>query len=184
MRTKTPKRTISLRPGRPVAKAPRSQLRNIKRRAGGWLVEVRRRSYCWRKYFAWSIFGGQARALEAARKWRDERIAATSGPAYEVWKRERPQARNTTGTIGVFRSVHRSSRRGVQREYWYWQALWVDLEGRRRTRTFGVAKFGERAARRLAYQARKDALAEIAADAAMRRADPRRTPSDHGCGAV
>lgn len=135
-----------------------------------WKVVLSRAGKHWFKYFADAQHGGKRRALAAAKAWRDALLLQISGSDYEVWKRERPQARNTSGVPGVWRGVlHRKNKAGdVVATSRFWQAFWVTLDGRRRLRTFGIAKYGEERAKALAILARREGIAEVAREAARR----------------
>jgi hypothetical protein len=71
--------------------------------------------------------------------------------------REIPRHPTSTGITGVTRII--SVVKGY--EYEFWKATWTTLRGDRRSRQFSVNKYGKRKAKRLAIEARREALDEI-----------------------
>jgi hypothetical protein len=63
----------------------------------------------------------------------------------------RTNTRNTSGVVGVFLARTQSGRKTLL----YWRAFCCDGHGRKRLRTFSVAKYGYVRARALAVRARK-----------------------------
>ena len=118
----------------------------------GYYVRLSRQGKTEAKFFADKSNGGKRAALRAAREYEAElvRKAETRGGK----KREIKSVRNTSGKVGVSRSV---SRNGDQ-VYEYWQASWSDSDGKRRSAKFSVNKYGEEKARRLALKARREGL--------------------------
>jgi hypothetical protein len=146
---------------RPDVDAPdmRFIYRDDTSRTMGWEVRIKRQKRTWTRLFSDSVLGGYAKALVAAQAWRDEVWRKVSGPDYEVWRRARPNASNTSGAAGVSRSVIRNAKSG--RVYAYWSAYWQGLNGKRRSRAVSVAKHGEEAAKALACRIREEGLREV-----------------------
>ena len=120
-------------------------------RIPGWLVQVVRRGQLYNKRFSDSTHGGQQKALEKARLFRDRllrvlpvRSATRTGPG-----------RGKSGISGV--EEHRRKGRVVR-----FRATWFE-RGRRRSRSFSVADYGHLRARELAIDTRKAAEAAILA---------------------
>jgi hypothetical protein len=69
---------------------------------------------------------------------------------------------NTSGMVGVGRYIAREMAGGKAVERAFWQGFWIGDDGRRRSRKFRVAKYGEKQAKALACAAREQALARRA----------------------
>lgn len=74
--------------------------------------------------------------------------------------REIPRNPTSSRIIGVTRITHEV--KGY--EYEFWKAAWTTLRGKRLSRVFSVNKYGERKAKKLAIEARKEALDKIGAE--------------------
>jgi hypothetical protein len=122
-------------------------------RAGthGWQVRLQRRGVKHGKFFADRPHGGVQGAFEAARSWRDELVRRFE--AEEIQARIcRASARNNSGVVGVSK-IRVIAANGTT--YWFWQAAWCPAPGERRCVKFSVKRHGERAAFRLAVEARR-----------------------------
>lgn len=64
---------------------------------------------------------------------------------------------NTSGVCGVVRQV---CKRG-NKSYTNWQAVWRDLQGKPKSKSFSVNKYGDEEAFRLARQFREDKIKEL-----------------------
>lgn len=118
----------------------------------GWRVEIKRRGKSRRRYFRDDP--DRAASLARAIRWRDSMIDHLPPP--RRFKTRWPK--NKTGTIGVSRSVD-TTRTGSRIPRY--KAVWVDEQGRDRSRSFSVLKYGATRARQLAIQIRKRVLAEM-----------------------
>jgi len=124
---------------------------------GGWDVRIQRHKQKHSKFFADSVYGGKLEALRWAKEFRDD-IEAESDKMNVAEKSQMPSVRNRSGIVGV-RLHQQIDRRGdYEYHYWYWVAQWTDGHGRRKTRSFGVEKYGDVEAFRLAWQARKNGV--------------------------
>ncbi|HTT85355.1 MAG TPA: AP2 domain-containing protein [Rhizomicrobium sp.] len=149
----------------PYASPPRpiTGLQNIVREtpssknAGGWKVSVQRRGRRKSKSFADSKYGGKAKALAAAKNYRDFVLATVSNAAYQRWLRDNKHAPNTSGIIGVARYRIHSHKKMVA----VWDAFWGDIDGTRHRRRFYVSAYGEKGAKARACAARRDAMKEL-----------------------
>lgn len=74
--------------------------------------------------------------------------------------REIPRNPTSSGITGVTRIIHEV--KGY--EYEFWKAVWTTSRGKRCSRMFSVSKYGERKAKKLAVEARKEALDKIGAE--------------------
>jgi hypothetical protein len=159
---KTPLRK---RPALQYISPPRaiSKLQNIvretesPRNAGGWKVSIQRRGIRKSKSFSDSKFGGEAKALAAAKAYRDSVLATVTNAAYGRWLRENKYPPNTSGIVGVARYRFRSGKKMVA----VWDAFWGDIDGTRHRRRFYVSTYGEKRAKALACAARRDAMKEL-----------------------
>jgi hypothetical protein len=118
------------------------------------MVAVRRNRRIYRRRFADGDHGGGAGALARARWWRNWLLRKLP-PAVMIRKRFAP---NTTGVVGVQLSRDRSRSRRLAPRY---RATWYELDGRQRTRSFSVLKYGARRARALAAKVRREEIARI-----------------------
>lgn len=118
-----------------------------------WRVAFKRAGQPYVKYFA-DGRGGKAASHRRAvkhRDWFERQITPWN-------KLHRRSSRNRTGTIGVSVYLDRTKTGTRVRR---WVASWPTADGKRRNRSFSVAKFGERRARRLAIEARQKGVAEM-----------------------
>lgn len=95
-----------------------------------------------------------------------ERLDNSKGyfPDNCVWKEIKYQPRNqrkrkdnTSGICGVIRQT---STRG-DKTYVNWQAVWKDLSGKHRSKSFSVRKYGDKFAFNMARQYREDKIKEL-----------------------
>ena len=119
----------------------------------GFVVQVKRGGQRWDKYFSDKPDGAIA-ALRCARDYRD-RLVKQLPPATKI---KRTNSLNTTGVIGVVLARDRTRAGNTFERY---IALWP-RKGTRRPgkKSFSVAKYGKREARRLAVEARRKGIAQ------------------------
>ncbi len=148
---------------------PHRRLLNIVRRDvnyfHGWEVCITRQGQAHVRYFRDG--GDRNNALARAMRWRDKMLDRLP----PLRKIKRHSSLNTTGVIGVFRGIN-LTRAGNKIPLY--GATWLDEKGRSRRRVFSVRKYGERRARALAIEARREALAELLRPAAELRWRTRR----------
>lgn len=127
-------------------------------RTHGWLAQVQRRHRVAIRLFSDRRYGGSHAALRAALAFRDSALVRLHDARYALWRRNRKRRNNTSGIVGVGRYAvrQRSSRTILERRYW--QAFWNGADGKRHSRKFSVAAYGEAGAKALAIQARRAAL--------------------------
>jgi hypothetical protein len=135
--------------------------------AGGWKVSIQRRGIRKSKYFADTKYGGKAKALAAAKAYRDSVLPAVSNTAYARWLGDNRHPPNTSGIIGVARYRIRSGTKMVA----VWDAFWGDIDGTRHRRRFYVSTHGEKRAKALACAARREAMKELRQEMARRGRD-------------
>ena len=127
--------------------------------SGGWEVRFHRRGKKVEKFFADNKFGGRAKALNAAKNYRDEIEAKL--PKFNVHElSKKPSKRNQSGVVGVRRHEQTDIRGDWGYTYAFWVAQWTDEFGKRKTKSFSANHYGEEEAYRLAVKARKKGMAE------------------------
>jgi hypothetical protein len=124
---------------------------------GGWKVAIQRRGIRKSKSFSDSKCGGKAKALAAAKDYRDAILATVTNAAYGRWLRENKHPPNTSGIIGVARYRIRSRKKMAA----VWDAFWGDIDGTRHRRRVYVSAYGEKGAKALACAARREAMKEL-----------------------
>ncbi|HEX4079182.1 MAG TPA: AP2/ERF family transcription factor [Rhizomicrobium sp.] len=140
-----------------------SKLQNIVREtvspknAAGWKVSIQRRGKRESKYFSDKKCGGKAKALAAAKDYRDSVLGTVSDTAYRRWLSNNRHPPNTSGIIGVARYRIRSGKNMVA----VWDAFWGDVDGTRHRRRFYVSTHGEKGAKALACAARREAMKKL-----------------------
>jgi len=127
-----------------------------------WRVSVRRYGQSVVRAFTDLCYGGKRKSLAAAKIYRDalEAHIALFDADHRLWRRTRKNKGNSSGTVGVARYLAPSKVPGGPPAP-YWQAFWLDVEGRRLSKVFRVGVHGERKARRLALEAHDQGLAEV-----------------------
>lgn len=118
---------------------------------GYWAVLFRRQGKPYYKSFYDFRRGGSKNALAAAIEWRDAQLLALQA----LSKRDFCELKRTTnrsGAPGVHKIWPKNMPRGC------WQARLRLSDGKMRTQTFSIQKFGERAAFELAVNARQRLL--------------------------
>lgn len=133
-----------------------TRIENYKRRADGWWARLQSRGVKFSKFFKDSDFAGDTEAaMRAAVRYRRRLL------------RENPQMSRTenaerkTAKTGKIIGVRRVIQKRFGHEYAVWQARWSPKKYQRRVRTFGVEKYGEKTARKMAIEARLQGLAEM-----------------------
>jgi len=133
-----------------------TRIENYKRRADGWWVRLQSRGAKFSKFFKDSDYAGDREAtLRAAQRHRRRLL------------RENPQmsrqenAERTTAKTGDIIGVRRVIQERFGHEYAVWQARWSPKKYTRRVRTFGVDKYGEKEAKRLAIEVRFEGLVKM-----------------------
>lgn len=69
-----------------------------------------------------------------------------------------PRYDNTSGTVGVKLCINRLRSGNIAR---YWRACWTDLQGKERSKSFNVNKFGEEGAYNLAVEYRQNMIEDL-----------------------
>lgn len=112
------------------------------------------------EYFGDSKYGGKEKALEAAKRFRDEKEKELT-PIFKMLKLRRMNRRNKSGVVGVHKADKLTRKRsGKTYSYSHWIASWFDpVLGKKRNKAFSISKYGEAEALRLALKARDNAVA-------------------------
>lgn len=131
-------------------------------RERSWRVTIRRYGQTVARAFTDLCYGGKRKSLAAAKIYRDalEAHIATFDADHRLWRRSQRNKGNSSGTVGVARYLAASKVPGGPPAP-YWQAFWLDTEGKRQSKVFRVATHGESKARRLALEAHAQGLAEV-----------------------
>jgi len=138
-----------------------SRIDDDRHRAHAWRVSLSRRGKRYVRNFPDKRHGGKRRALQAAQQYRDEFIAAhpplTRREFCSILRNN-----NRTGITGVYRYAKSFALKdGETRRSWYWEATWPIGKSQQAHVAFPVNTYGEERARRLAIQARGQALAQL-----------------------
>jgi hypothetical protein len=125
-----------------------------------WVVHIERKRRVWHRSFSDGVCGGKAKALHAARAFRDE-VLVSHSPMTRAENASIRRSNNRSGVPGVLRqaSVETTAAGPVERAYWI--AYWTKPDGKRSIRKFSIRKYGEKDAFKRAKAARKQALAEM-----------------------
>ena len=133
-----------------------TRIENYKRRADGWWVRLQSRGAKFSKFFKDSDYAGDREATLRAAQRHHRRLM-----------RENPQmsrqenAERTTAKTGDIIGVRRVIQKRFGHEYAVWQSRWSPRKYTRRVRTFGVDKYGEKEAKRLAIETRLEGLGKM-----------------------
>jgi hypothetical protein len=132
-----------------------SRVDYLPKKTHGYYVRVQRQGVLHAKFFTDRAAGGKRKALREAREYEAALVAKLDAEAKP--RRSRPGIRNTSGVVGVSRTVMQS---GAQ-ETAYWQANWKSPDGRRCGAKFSVEKFGEDEAFKMAVRKRRAAVTAL-----------------------
>ena len=133
-------------------------------RTHGWLVTIQRRSKIYRRQFSDGVFGSKAKALAAAKVFRDA-IVAENPPFSRREHAEIRKKNNKSGVVGVCRYCASETRDKPARQWrWFWVASWVLPDGRAKRVKFSASKYGEEGAFKMAVKARRTAIRQMEGD--------------------
>lgn len=118
-----------------------------------WLVFMRRNRKVFQQRFTDSVFGGKAKALTAAKAWRDA-VVAEHQPISKRARSEIVSSANTSGVPGV--TLWKGSDAGPM--HWRARTMW---NGRELSRVFSVSRYGYDGAFVLAVNERERQLQAI-----------------------
>lgn len=121
-----------------------------------WEVKIIRPGNSFHRSFSDSKFGGRRKALEAAMKCRDRELKKR--PAMTSYEQAiRPKSSNTSGIVGVRRTVRKVRRGKRVWSYDVWVATGTPVSGgRTKTRYFSIGRLGPRKAKAAAIAQRKE----------------------------
>lgn len=126
-----------------------------------WWVRVKRGKKLHSRYFSDNKYGGEEKALIAAKDYRDEleNQLGFARSGFESYRR----ISNKSGIAGIHKAMNTTRRKnGKSYSYLCWYASWLDpITGKRRNRSFAIPKYGEAEALRLAIKAREEAIENI-----------------------
>ncbi len=132
-----------------------TRIENYKNRANGWQVRLQCRGKSFSEFFKDSDYANKDDALEAAQKH------------YRRLRRKHPKmsrlefAERKTARTGEIIGVRRLLKPRYGHIYEVWEARWSPKKYVRRVKTFGIEKYGEEEAKRLAIETRLEGLAEM-----------------------
>lgn len=137
-------------------------VRNNGGQTRGWWVRVKRGEKKFSRLFSDSKFGGKENALLEARKYRDE-LEKEHGEIQNLGYQTSKSSRNKSGLTGVYKGPKITKRQsGKIYIYQNWIATWIDHNtGKRKNKAFGISKYGEAGALKLALKAREEAIAKM-----------------------
>lgn len=121
----------------------------------GWQVKVRRQYKQHHRYFTDAEHGGERASLRAAMAHRDK-VAKKMPPMTRRQQATILKKTNTSGIVGVHRRIKPVTRRGKQWNYAVWTATGSPQPYMRKAKDFYVRVWGEREAKRLAIEQRKE----------------------------
>lgn len=125
----------------------------------GYWVRYNKEGALFTKLFSDSVYGSQEAALEAARKWHDELLAAFPLPNRREFA-EKARRKSNSGIVGVRKGKDYSK----GKTYDVWIASWSPQRGVYKTKKFSILKHGDEGARQLAIAAREAGLREMDLD--------------------
>jgi hypothetical protein len=135
----------------------------------GFYVRITHLGKTHQKYFPDKSSGGRAKALRLAREHRSRLLSKMPRAKQEAAARK-PRKILRSGVVGVTHVVSRGSN---GKNYEYWQAAWIDPNGKRRTAKYSIGRYGKETALELAKRARKSKT-RVAAPAIKKRAGRKR----------
>jgi hypothetical protein len=130
---------------------------------GGFMVRFFRKGKVYQAYFSDHKFGGEKKALAAARKHRDE-VEPKHKLLNPLERAKITPSHNTSGTVGI-RTVQREmTKKNKKYTFEFVVASW-SVAGERHTKAFGVDKYGREKAWNLAVKARAEGIRKMAKEA-------------------
>lgn len=121
----------------------------------GWWVRISQRKGGWvQKHFPDRRHGGKAKALIAAKAWRDEQTARLKLPEHIVHTNARSDKKQPKLPCGIFIVTHRKA----GKLYAQMVSVWQESEWVQARKTFSINKYGYDGALRLAKKARREGL--------------------------
>lgn len=124
-----------------------------------WRVSISRRGKVLGAEFPDHAHGGKQGAYKAALRHRDELLTQAAPITMREWA-AKLRTNNTSGVCRV--QLHRKLRDGSVSELNYWLATFNGVHsGRKGSRTFSVAKYGEQGAYERAVRARAELLDQL-----------------------
>lgn len=112
------------------------------------------------EFFSDGKFGSKSKALAAARKSRSQH--ERKHPHYtrkEVVTICSPKRGSTIPGVRLAKETYQYGE--WEYSYWFWVAQWCPRPGERKTKRFSVQKYGDRKARQLAIEARREGVASM-----------------------
>lgn len=120
----------------------------------GFYVRITHKGKGHQKYFPDKASGGKTKALKAAKEYRDKLLSKMPKYKQEAAAKKKRRIKQS-GMTGVTHVVSKSPKGTT---YQYWQAAWVDTEGKRKTAKFSISRYGNDKALEMAKKARRAGL--------------------------
>ncbi|MDF1753208.1 MAG: AP2 domain-containing protein [Verrucomicrobiales bacterium] len=131
-----------------------TRIDQVDKKNHGYYVRITHKGQRYQKYFPDKSNGGKAKALRAAKAYRDEILAKLPKDKQDAASRKKRRIKKS-GITGVTHVVSKSVK---GKNYDYWQAAWVDESNRRKTAKFSIARYGEEKALKMAKKARREGV--------------------------
>jgi hypothetical protein len=130
-------------------------------RTHAWRVAIQRRGMIYSAHFSDGVCGGKAKALAAAKKWRND-VLATEAPMARADYCNIRRRNNRSGIPGVSYHEEIVATKIGEATRRFWIARCPKDPWHTKLAKFSVSKYGMRGAKKLAVEARKAALAQMA----------------------
>jgi len=138
-----------------------SRIDDYVHRSHAWRVSLCRQGKKLVKNFSDKKLGGKAKALKAAKVYRDE-LLITHPPMSRKEFATKKRRNNKSGITGVYTYAKRFQLRdGSYNETWYWEANWPTERGESMHESFSVREYGDAVARQMAIRARERGLRNL-----------------------
>lgn len=129
--------------------------------AHAWKFSLRRHGKRHTKNFPDKKYGGGARALIKAQKFRDQFLVAHPPISRKEFCNVK-RRHNKTGITGVCKySKTYQLKDGTVRESWYWSANWPNSNGESINKSFSIKMFGDDLAKQKAIRARENGMKNV-----------------------
>ncbi|MEM9018282.1 MAG: hypothetical protein AAGC68_14810 [Verrucomicrobiota bacterium] len=120
----------------------------------GFYVRITHRGKSFQKYFPDKSSGGKTKALKAAKDYRDGLLKKMPKYKQEAAAKKKRRIKQS-GVTGVTHVISKSPK---DKTYEYWQAAWINGDGKRKTAKFSISRYGNEKALDLAKKARRAGL--------------------------
>jgi hypothetical protein len=127
----------------------------------GYNVRIQRSGKRYVQFFADGENGGEIKALEAAKEYRNKILKDIPSPT-RADRSQIVRRKTSSGIVGVTLITTVDTRRkGKKYVYEFWKAWWSPQKGIRKVKIFSVNKYGSQQARQLAIKTRENGLKQM-----------------------